>query len=293
MHLANKSPLGHCALLFGLPVSRKAFERACKRTPRSDYLTHLIGDDPEEAWSESYSQIVSAAEELMGVASDGEAAVYPESTLAHLAAATERASVVILMAHFRGFDFSEADLLVPAGMIAETIANRQVPVLGNFDPALREPWLLVDAFNSAIMDRKLLRYLPESLANAGERTCALGRVLCRDLLDEALDGMIRPGNRLELFDGLHTPGDVAGAIGERFRGELDLALCNSAALATVIDLRRHNQIHHVHWPDLVHPVPQLVLAGKALTEVARHGGSYIQARLELEREILKIDWRTP
>jgi hypothetical protein len=197
------------------------------------------------------------------------------------------------MAHFRGFDFSEADFLLPVGTIVDTIARRRDSVLGYFDPAPREPGLLVDAFNSAIMGRTLLRYLPESLANAGERTCALGRVLCRDLLDAALDGMIRPGNRLELFDGLHTPGDVEGAIGERFRGELDLALCNSVALATVIDLRRQNRIHHVHWPDLVHPVPRLVLTGKALMEVARHGGSYIQARLELEREILKIDWRVP
>lgn len=250
----------------------------------------MAGDDPEEAWNRSYSAVAAAAQALTAIASEGGAAVWPEATLADLAAASRRATVVILLAHFRGFYFSEADLLVPHDRIAARIHERKYPVLEYFDPAPGEAHLLVDALNDAIMGRRLLRYLPGSMETAGRNSGVLGRVLCRDLVDEALDGFVQPGNCVELFDGLHTPGEVEGALYEEFRGEFDLALCNSAALATLIDLRRNGRVHHLHWPDLIHPIPQLVLIGEALRRIERNGGSYIQARLNLERQVKQIDW---
>jgi hypothetical protein len=172
------SSLQHCALLFGTPVSREEFDRACALVPRSDYIAHLVGEHPEEAWNSGYAEVASAAQELIDAASHSGAAIYREATLADFARATERATVVILLAHFRGFDFSEQDFLVPPDCIVAAIDNRLHPALACFDPVPREAGLLVEAFNSAVMERRLLNYLPATLGDAGRLSVPIGRVLC-------------------------------------------------------------------------------------------------------------------
>lgn len=100
--------------------------------------------------------------------------------------------------------------------------------------------------------------LPTAVASAARRSRSIGRTLCRDMLDEYLCGFLAPGNRLEFFSGLCTPAEVDRAISAQFRGELDLALCHSEALATFLDLSRGDQLRHLHWPSLLHPVPQFL-----------------------------------
>jgi hypothetical protein len=85
-----------------------------------------------------------------------------------------------------------------------------------------------------------------------------------------------------LFSGLCTPDEVDRAIFAEFDGELDLALCHSEALATFLDLRRGDRLRHLHWPTLLHPVPQLLKVTATLERLATEGGSYIEKRLLLE-----------
>jgi hypothetical protein len=110
----------------------------------------------------------------------------------------------------------------------------------------------------------------------------LGTTLCRDLIDEGLNGLVEPGNRMEFADGLYAPSDVEGALWLGFNGELDLAMCNSVALATLIDLRRGSQLRHLHWPQYVLPEPQYLKVAWTLREMAAHGGNYIATRMEVE-----------
>ena len=127
---------------------------------------------------------------------------------------------------------------------------------------------------------------------AGLNSVSVGRVLCRDLLDEALDGLIRQGNQIDLFDGLHSLGAAEAAIWQGFCGEIDLALCNSVAFSTYIDLRRNNRVRHLHWPDLIDPIPQFLLIAETLRRLSSKNGSYCSVRLQLEREMLQLDWST-
>ena len=285
-------PLEHCTLLFGTPVSRAEFDRACQRTPRSDYIANVVGDNPEEAWNRNYATVAATAEELITTAKNLGAVICREATLADFSYATAHAKIVILLAHFRGFDFSEQDLLRPIDNVVAAIKSRSHPALAYFDPVPHELTSLVDAFNVAVMERKLLSYLPRPLDIAGQDSTSVGRVLCRDLLDEALVGFVRPGNQVDLFDGLHSLGSLEAAMWDGFQGELDLALCNSVALATYIDLRRHNRVRHLHWPDIIDPVPQFVLIGETLRRLSYQGGSYISTRINLEKEMLQVDWRS-
>jgi hypothetical protein len=284
--------LKDCVLVFGTPISREEFERACQRIPRADYVANLLGvdGDPEKAWHSLYATVAETAQQLIAVASALGAVVCREATLSDLAYATIHREVVILMAHFKGFDVVQEDLVGPLDRIIAAIESGSHPALAYFKQVTREPGSLVDAFNIAVMDRKLLSYLPRPLEDAGRLSISVGRVLCRDLLDEAFAELIRPGNQIELFDGLHSPGAVERAIWSEFKGELDLTLCNSVALATYIDLRRRNLVRHLHWPDLVDPVPQFILIGETLRRLSRQGGSYIALRMRLETEMLQSDW---
>jgi hypothetical protein len=282
--------LQSCALLFGTPVSREEFDRACRRVPRSDYIAHVVGDNPEEAWHRNYATVAETAQELITTARNLGAVICREATLSDFSYVTAHAKVVILLAHFRGFDFSEEDFLSPVNSVVAAIEARSHPVLAYFDPVPRDLSLLVDAFNVAVMGRKLLSYLPSALDIAGRNSISVGRVLCRDLLDEALAGITKPGNQVDLFDGLHSLGAMEAALWRGFRGELDLALCNSAALATYIDLHRNNTVRHLHWPDLIDPIPQFALIGETLRRLSGRGGSYINTRLIVEEEMLHLNW---
>jgi hypothetical protein len=289
---AGFQALKDCTLLFATPVSREEFERACERIPRSDYVAHVVGDNPEEAWNSSYANVVRAAQELIATAGALGAVIHREARLQDFAQATANATVVILLAHFRGFDFAEEDLIASREDLIRAIETRAHPVLSYFRPRLSQPESWVDVLNEAVMNRDLLSYLPSPLRDSGELSVAIGRVLCRDLLDEALQGLVKTGNQVDLVDGLYTLGAMEAAIAQGFSGELDLALCNSEALGTYIDLSRGNQVHHLHWPDLIDPVPQLLLIAETLRRLSRSGGSYITARLNLESEMLELDGRT-
>jgi hypothetical protein len=56
----------------------------------------------------------------------------------------------------------------------------------------------------------------------------------RDVLDAAFPDLLRPGNRVELRNGLHSPHAVAACIPEGWSGIVDLALCHSAVVAKAI-----------------------------------------------------------
>jgi hypothetical protein len=241
-------------------------------------------------WNDTYAAVAAAAQELIAIATGLGASVYREASLVDLSHATESTDVVIVLAHFRGFNFSVQDFIGSFDRVTAAIKARSNPMLGYFENVPNQALAIVDAFNEAVMGRKLLPYLPSGLRDAGRLSEPLGRVLCRDLLDESLDGIVRPGNQIDLFDGLHSLGAVEAAISSGFRGALDLALCNSIALATYIDLRRNNSIPCLYWPDLIHPIPQFVLIGETLRRLSREGGSYINTRMKLEREMLQIDW---
>jgi hypothetical protein len=186
--------------------------------------------------------------------------------------------VVILFAHWRGAKVAASDLLAEPEILSAKL--REHPLFRSSH--LSDADSIVDAMNSAIEQTRLLQDLPLTVAGAASRSRSISQTLCRDLLDEYVIGLLMPGNRLELFNGLCTPDEVEQAVHAEFHGELDLALCHSEALATFLDLRRGDRIRHVHWPSLLHPVPQLLKVATTLERLAVEGGSYIEKRLLLE-----------
>lgn len=271
----------NCAILFGTPVERMQFDSATRNGP-SDYIRGMLrGRFPDLVWAEDYAHVAQAAQRLITTARKLDVGVYEQATLNDLHMATQLFKYVIVFAHWRGIIFRQTDFVADFQVISERL-NRH-PELQKITLGNKTTEDLVNAFNGAMEDgQQLLETLPPSLAEAGRRSRVIGQTLCRDLIDEALAGLVNPGNRLELFDGLHTPDEVEASIWPDFTGELDFGLCNSAALATFLDLRRGNRISHLHWPDYLLPGPQFVKVETTLKQMAIRGGGYIQARLMVE-----------
>lgn len=269
-------PLSECAILFAIPTDRSQFNA---QVQVSDYVRKLLrGRESETAWRADYENVALTAQRLIDTAHHLGARVHEQATLAHLRDATVGCKVVVLFAHWRGAKIDRNDLLADPEVLWQKLRKH---------PCFRDSYAgdtlgVVDALNKAIETLLLLDELPPAVAAAAGHSRSIGQALCRDLLDEYLDGVLAPGNRLELSSGLCTLGDIDRAISAEFKGELDLALCHSEVVATFLDLRRGDRLRHLYWPNLLHPVPQLLKVAATMELLAKEGGSYIEKRLLLE-----------
>jgi hypothetical protein len=195
---------------------------------------------------------------------------------------------VIVCAHWRGVIVREDDIIADFTEVSRRL--RASSVLAPWTDQCADADEFVSTLNDLIESRALVTFLPRLIQDTARNTASLGQTLCRDLVDEELAGVIRPGNQVEFFGSLHTAGEFEEAISPRFSGELDLALCHSAGLASLIELRRGVSIRHLHWPDYIAPGPQYVKIRCALRSMSEQGGSYISTRLRVE-EAEKHYWQ--
>jgi hypothetical protein len=101
----------------------------------------------------------------------------------------------------------------------------------------------------------------------------------RAVIDSLFQGLLHPGNRLELFDGLHPQEAVEAAITPDFAGTLDLTTCTSMPLADHISAARRFVPRVVHFDE---PQQPEWAAGclKLTMELIGIGRDYLKARAE-------------
>ncbi|MBX7086686.1 MAG: hypothetical protein K1X70_09675 [Leptospirales bacterium] len=262
-------------------MGRKEFDRAAESD--SDYMNRnvLRSGNIRVAWDEAYERVSGAAEGLIRTALELGCTVVRSARLTDLANATgSNYDTVVLFSHWRGAFLEEQDIIGDLDVIRDRLPEF-VGVEGSSGGANQ----ICKAMNRAIQDGTLLSRIPDaSIVNAGRSDHAIGKALARDILDEVLSGLVIPGNRIELGDGCHSPLAFASAVGESFRGVLDLAMCNSVILGTFLDLRTQNKIRHLHWPDLLLPAPQMTKVEAALRLMEAEGLDYVSARLWIEEQ---------
>jgi hypothetical protein len=287
-----------CALLFGLPTSRTYFEAGARGDALFDYMKLTLRDGgPEDVWNARYQRTVAAAQSLIEVATELAVAVYPAATLADFAAASRRHRVLVVLAHWKGAEVCSWDLRGEPATMSTLIERSPDPVLQAINPvvsrggAVQVAEELVAAFNVAIDSGRLLSLLPRDLGDSVRNLALLSQALGRDLIDEALGDLIVPGNRLELFDGLHTPHAIESALDAAFQGEIDLSACKSEPLATYLKRRRGDRLHVLFTTELLDPLSCYIVIEHALKQwaMARDsvGASFISARLEIEHRLLE------
>jgi len=276
--------LRQCALLFATPVTEEDYYRVMCDGPLIDYAAATLrGESAIAVWKERYSDLVSAAQDLIQTALKLGAMVYTRAGLREVAEATARCNTVILVAHWRGASVHPEEVRGVYAQLVQVCDRKQTHPIVELIGGHRDPDTLTERLNTVIANGSLLPYLPTAIAAVARKSNTLSQTLSRDLIDELFADVLPPGNRVEFYDGQHTPAAFEEAIDRSFEGEIDLATCRSEVLATFLDLRRQNRIHHIHWPDLVDPFPQYVLIGAALRYMAETSGTYIRSRLTIEQ----------
>jgi hypothetical protein len=309
--------MGQIVVLLGIPVTQQEY---LARVAQSDYL-RLYRGDPEKHWHTTYERyvamplrdLISRAEHTPNVA------VRTGATLADLCEVSKTARVIILVSHWKSYSFANDDLFRPveaarfaqaAAQANHPLAQWLVPVLarhqlvggnrqsglGGWLASIKAGWaaeqqtvrdLLQQALDAPIdqeipLIQGVSKYVESDLKRRTRR---------RDLMDALFSDLIAPGNRLELFDGLHDCPTISSALAAAFTGVLDLTACTSTILADHISQAHQYRFRVVQFVEKQDPIWAATILGATLRLTP--GRDYLDARqlaIQLAREA--ANWRT-
>jgi hypothetical protein len=293
---------GQISLLFGIPLSQEEF--AFRLSPdlpemRSDYLARFADEEAvngrdrlERAWQTDYwPGAASPYAELEQHAKDLGCEVGRAATLADLQVAARAGQVVVLIAHWKDAAFLNDDFLPGVETIlaarldgrAEPLAcwirealNQRTRALGLW----RKPALSARQALRASLTAKIVEPTPIGIDESVElpSTTAARR---RDLLDLWLEGALRPGNRLELFDGLHSREAVASALSQSAPSVLDLTICTATYLGDYVGRRNEHRFRTVQAIRSQDPTDAAIRLWAVLKLAVQDDLDYLVARLRV------------
>lgn len=239
---------------------------------------------------ERFAATFHAMSELIETARQKGFTVVRRAGLEDLRRAFRESANVVLMAHWRGSQIREDDLgpawaekvkrlVVDSGSAVGAVMR----ALG--DERCASPQTVADRLNRAIEKSELHDQWPAGLGRATGGDEILLQTLSRDLVDEAFGTVLRKGNCLEMFDGLHGPGAIARAISADFAGTFDASCCNSSILATYLRLVLDRPLDIISGAVELNPVPHIRLLEWVLREFRPDSDSYAQVRLQCTRAL--------
>jgi len=317
---------GDVTLLFGIPVN---YDEFISRIKTSDWLSKFYdrNEDPtnsteviRERWEREYAPLVGdALQELIKTAISLGVDVHLSATLDDLSQATSMKQIVILFAHWKGPEILNDDFIYPpdknkfkakaetahshvaywlCSRLAEVDLPRCAPQhlsWASITKSVHRIWQSNQSVRD-VLNEALHVTLPEHSQEIGadevvehEVTRSARR---RGEIDTIFSDLLRPGNRLELFDGLHSKEQIEIALAPAFCGILDLTTCTSTVLADYINRKRRQEVRTVQFST----IQEFLWCAKCVTEtlklVANMKLPYLRARIAagtaLEQSVKQI-----
>lgn len=298
------------AVLVGVPIEWPSFLRAAF-DPQRDYLRRFAAD-PEPAWSRpgGYAQTVATPlRALLEQARGLGAHCIADARLEDLADASRRFDAVIVLAHWKGAGVAAEDLIViDAAAIAgrldadpqtatvamqirsslpRSVFHHKLAALGSLLRSAEDgPKRL-----ASLLNRHVLEPAPAAEPAPGAfrvvarpETIAAARRAC---LDTLLGGLLRPGNRLELADGLVDAQTVDAHIAANFDGVLDLTSCEAHALANHLDHQRFGALRIVQFERPLVPEMAAITIVRTVQRMADGEHDYLHARTQALHEVFQ------
>ncbi len=302
------------AILIGVPID---FEDFVSRVSKSDWLAKYDQSDLDEKsrvsalrtnWEEEYKgDVADPIREMREFAQSLGVDVISRATLSDLYGCSEDYDVVIIFAHWKGAEVESEDILQPDHV------SKYIDCLRN-DSSEIGRWLLsrleqfagTSGYSQKGLFKRLLDmsrgvpdltsvqevlssaiFMPKQAdeAIASETTSLIieaevtRRARRREILNTLFGELLRPGNRLELYDGLHRREVVSSSLSQRFSGTLDLTTCTSTILGDYLGGTTKQRVRVVQFPT----VQQFAWCAECI-RIALHlffqaGLSYQDARL--------------
>jgi hypothetical protein len=274
------------ALLLGLPVSEAQFGQ-CLAT--SDFLrgnTHLAD------WQTYYAAVASRVLELDSCAEQCGFAVFSAARLADVTRATQKYATVVVLSHWKGPDFQEDDLLEnDVSLYLDRLKNGGAPAV---ELARRELSALASPCRNdllSVLSRALNceSAIEAEMSRDGDvANCDFTRsCFVRDELDDLFEGVMRPGNRIELADGMHSKEVFAKAVAPCFAGMLDLTTCTSSHLGSYLGRIARGRYLSIHFEQPLNVRDACLLLSYAF-RLHASGMDYFAARCKAMLDFVEI-----
>ena len=282
-----------CGLAIALPLTKEdVWKDYQENAAFHDYIPrHVKNGYWYEYWQEWIQPIAEVCSELVSVAEDLGVNVKKAATLAELKVLFQSCSVVTIVAHWRGSRLFPSDLLASPKSFASTILDSPDEISSTLRSRinlsdLKQMLSNSDSEEDAEQLVKLLNNVIESpsslitLKPHSKITVVLDDLdlsaTNRNLLDQWASQKIKPGNRLELRDGLHSPAQVAQIIPNLFAGIIDFAMCHSTVLGNLLRKGKPNRRIIINARK-IQPVPRCLMLKLLYEQLSK--GHYNYGRL--------------
>jgi len=303
------------ALLLAVPTSKAEF---LSTVGHSDWLGKYFDSDLEPVvrdkaleshWAEEYSPFVAEPlQTLCNLALSLNVEVRKQAVLSDLEQCSAAKNVVILFAHWKGPEVLAEDFIQPIDrsrflerLVNDTNGSALVSWLlgalgsGKMPSASIINDLLTRVFHRGSREMSLREALMKSLSTplssltSQDAITVLETTLTqmarrRDELNRLFQGLLKPGNRLELSDRLYSKEEIEAAIDPSFEGILDLTVCTSTTLADYIASQRRYRVRTVQFPT----AQDLFWNARCISEtlhLVANGNPYIVSRLTASRVV--------
>jgi hypothetical protein len=239
-----------CGLAMALPLNYDAFCKDLSSGYSMDYAYGMTADrDADDAWKKIGAPVANLCSELANDADRLGVRVCPAATLPELGSLFSERSIVTIVAHWKGPRFSTRDLLVDPKLFIDRIRDScdelsieiaaHLPPNNNICEGISlegRQSSLADMLNRALIESPTFlshRFLEKrsSITAIDDLELMSER---RRQLDHGYPEIFRPGNRLEMRDGLHAVESIMNVIPSDWKGTIDLALCHSAYAAHLV-----------------------------------------------------------
>jgi hypothetical protein len=274
--------LSNLAMLVCLPADHQTF---LDRVSKSDYLKKY-SLNAEAFWEDEYrSQVAEPVQRLVERARTFGAHIEPRATLQSLHDATTKKKIVVLLTHWKGSAVSADDI----------VCENKATFLARLDSAPGSaPRYLARLLSESATERGIQEFVESAIPEL-EDSNPDGFIVSsdpitvrserRDLVDKWFEGLLRPGNLLEFWDGLYARDDVARQVDCGFKGILDVAACNSSILADYLNRVTRSRFRVVQFPDVLPPALSCEALHLTFELMDERGLPYLTARMRALRYV--------
>lgn len=289
-----------CGFLVALPMTYEAIESALLGGPYADYVGRgALWGSPRDIWLRSFEAVATTARAVTDRVAGTGVNVRTDGTLDDLAALFRSMRVVTVVAHWRGADVSTDDIKSPSADLIAQFAGDGSKCASRLREGFPPTWRadldragternrcsrLAELLNARMRKRPPLHEPPAGTEwHMDELTL---RHENRDALDGWLKSKLKPGNRLELADGLHAPSALNAVVPSKWRGIADFSNCHSAQLINEIKQGRPDRVVISNELE-TNPVRRLTLLAIIYDLLARSPANYADVRFTLAKSLIR------
>jgi hypothetical protein len=295
-----------CVFAIALPMSQEQFFADIADNSDKDYVKGIVkSSKEEEEWEkwEVYRPVISKMQNVIELAEKVGMKVLKRTNLKDLSECFANYQIITLLAHWRGPELKHTDIKTEPVRIAEHILESNDDVSNSIRKHIELDHIKYISESSNNTNQKIqianlinkIIYSNDPILPIPQYYKLTTLVLNdswlafqnRNTIDNWLPEAFKPGNRLELTDGLYSIDTIKNLIPSSFSGIIDFAICQSELLADYIK-SGYPKRRVIMGNSLIHPIGRLIIQEELIKRLDKDGGNYAIILSQIVKDIIKI-----